>query len=291
MRKRAMERQITSLGGLADSFPLRLYEKANRLAWDPAAIEFTRDASHWAELDEGGREFFTIAITLFLSGEESVVHDLVPLLLVMAGEGRLDEELYLTTFLLEEGKHTEFFSRFLDAVRVERGDLDRLRLDAHHRFFDDEVNLAMGRLLRRPTPAAQVRAIVTYCLIAEGVVAETGYRMLLSTLESRSILPGLRQGVTLIQRDESRHIAYGMHALTRLVHAHPELWKVVERRVEELHPVVLDLSNRTGQAWWEWDRGAVPLLPAAFERLRRRLGRIEAAREGLPASFDEEDED
>ncbi len=286
-----MQRKITSLGGLDDSFPLRLYEKANRLSWNPSSIDFTRDAADWARLGDGGREFFTTAATLFMSGEESVVHDLLPLLQVMAREGRLEEELYLTTFLLEEGKHTDFFSRFLDAVQVERGDLARYRSDAHHTFFDDEVNRSMGRLLRRPTPAAQVRAVVTYCLIAEGVVAETGYRMLLSTLERKDLLPGLRQGVLFIKRDESRHVAYGLHVLSRLVHANPSLWKGVERRVRELHPVVLDLSNRTAEAWWAWDPDAMPLMPAAFARLKRRMARIQAARDSLPATFDEEDED
>ena len=73
-----MQRKITSLGGLDDSFPLRLYEKANRLSWNPSSIDFTRDAADWARLGDGGREFFTTAATLFMSGEESVVHDLLP---------------------------------------------------------------------------------------------------------------------------------------------------------------------------------------------------------------------
>ena len=51
--------------------------------------------------------------SMFQAGEEAVVLDLLPLVAVVAAEGRLEEELYLTSFLWEEAKHVETFRRFL----------------------------------------------------------------------------------------------------------------------------------------------------------------------------------
>src|SRR4051812_49146441 len=113
-----MARELRSLRGLdRDSPPLRLYQKAKRLGiWDPAAIALDVDREQWQRLDDPERDLLLRVTSLFQAGEESVVRDLVPLLLVMADEGRLEDELFLTAFLWEEGKHTDFFRRFLDEV-------------------------------------------------------------------------------------------------------------------------------------------------------------------------------
>lgn len=66
-------------------------------------------------------------------------------------------------------------------------------------------------------PGAQVVASTTYNMVVEGTLAETGYHALYEVLDGRGILPALREGVGLLQRDESRHIAYGVYLLTRLI--------------------------------------------------------------------------
>ena len=53
----------------------------------------------------------------------------------------------------------------------------------------------------------------------EGVLAETGYHSYFEALEAEDLLPGLRQGLHHLKQDESRHIAYGVFLLTRLVAA------------------------------------------------------------------------
>ena len=96
---------------------MRLYEKAKRLGtWDPSAIDLARDAADWTRMTEDERLAIEQISALFLVGEEAVTLDLLPLVLAIAREGRLEEELFLTTFLFEEGKHTQFFRRFLDEV-------------------------------------------------------------------------------------------------------------------------------------------------------------------------------
>ena len=93
-----------------DSIPMRLFQKAKRLGtWDPQAIDFTEDGADWAAFDDVERDFLLRTLALFQAGEEGVTLDLLPLIMVIAGEGRIEEEIFLTSFLWEEAKHVEFF--------------------------------------------------------------------------------------------------------------------------------------------------------------------------------------
>jgi ribonucleoside-diphosphate reductase beta chain len=230
----------TTAGGLRDCFPLRLYDKAKRLGvWDPSAVDLSRDPVDWAAMTEPERAGMLQINALFVAGEEAVTLDLLPLVLAVAREGRLEEELYLTSFLWEEGKHTQFFRRWLDEVAGGPTDLDRWVTPSYRRLFAEELPAAMGALLADPSPAAQVRAAVTYNMIVEGVLAETGYSVYHDALEARDLLPGLRAGIANVKRDESRHLAYGVYLLSRLVAADPGLWPVLEERMNELLPLAL----------------------------------------------------
>ena len=102
---------------------MRLYHKAKKLGiWDPQSIDFTQDILDWQHLKDTEKESLLQLTALFQAGEECVTLDLLPLVMVIAREGRLEEEMFLTTFLWEEAKHTEFFRRFLErgCARTER---------------------------------------------------------------------------------------------------------------------------------------------------------------------------
>jgi ribonucleoside-diphosphate reductase beta chain len=262
----------------ADALPMRLYEKAKRLGiWNPSDVDFTRDCLDWAGLTDDERDAILQTTSLFVAGEEAVTLDLLPLMLAIAREGRLEEELYLTTFLVEEGKHTQFFRRFLDEVPGAPGGLADYHGDSYRALFEDELPHAMRALVSDPSPKAQVRASVTYNLIVEGVLAETGYHSYFEALEARDLLPGLREGLRLIKQDESRHIAYGVHLLTRLVAADPELWPLVEERMAALLPLALGVVDESFARYGEQspfglDRADVAAFAAA--QFQARLERI-----------------
>ena len=52
----------------------------------------------------------------FLAGEQNVTNELVPMLAAAQALGRFDWTTYLSTFLMEEAKHAEFFMRWHDKV-------------------------------------------------------------------------------------------------------------------------------------------------------------------------------
>ena len=53
--------------------------------------------------------------------DSGVTVEIIPLLSAMGRAGRSDDVLYLTTFAYEEGKHADFFTRWLDTVTRDAG--------------------------------------------------------------------------------------------------------------------------------------------------------------------------
>jgi len=260
--------------GLEAGFPLRLYHKAKRLFWDPAALDLTQDRATFAALDPRAQDLLLRLTSLFLGGEEAVTLDLLPLVRVVAQEGRLEEEMYLTTFLLEEAKHVEFFARFLEEVASARGGLAHYHGPHYRRIFYDLLPEAMGRLERDAGPRAQVEAALTYNVVVEGVLAETGYQGFFQAAErlrARDLdLPGTLEGVAHIKQDEARHIAYGLFLIARHLGEDPGLWPVVEARLNLLLPEALGVVQELFAAYPE----GMPLEVSAEEFLAYAMGQF-----------------
>ena len=270
-------RTTGSAGSDAGSLPMRLYEKSKRLGmWEPMEIDLTRDREDWAGLEELEQETILSLTSLFVAGEESVTLDLLPLMLAVAREGRLEEELYLTAFLFEEGKHTLFFRRFLDEVAVDPGDLQRFHTPSYRALFYEQLPAALSALLTDPSPAAQARAAVTYNMIVEGVLAETGYHSYHRMLVERDLCPGLRSGLVRVKQDEARHIAYGVYLLARLVSEDPGLWEIVDARMNELLPLALGTVTETFEPYYEEDLDD-PVRPRRADVRRLRDGTVREA--------------
>jgi ribonucleoside-diphosphate reductase beta chain len=281
----------TSAGGLdLSSPPMRLWRKAKKLGvWDPCDIDLSRDAEEWQRLSALERDVLLRLAALFQGGEESVTIDLLPLMMVIAREGRLEEEIFLTSFLFEEAKHVEFFRRFFDEVAGERGDLARFHTPSWRTIFHDELPSALDRLRFDDSPVALAEASVTYNVIVEGMLAETGYHGYHAVLERRGILPGMRRGVALLKRDESRHIAYGVYLLSRLLTEHGgEVWEAIERRMGELVEPAIGVVNELFASYEEmpFDLRAEDFTAFALAQFEGRMSRIEAARGRSLAELD-----
>lgn len=272
----------TSPGGLRqDILPMRLYHKAKKFGiWDPQEIDLQRDRADWQGLSDLEKEVLLHLTALFQGGEEAVTLDLLPLIMVIAKEKRIEEELYLTTFLWEEAKHTEFFRRFLDEVACDHSDLNRFHGPAYQRIFYDALPAAMHALLNDPSPAAQIRASATYNMIVEGTLAETGYHAYYAMLERNDLLPGLREGIMYLKRDESRHIAYGIYLLSRLVAREPALWEVLEQHMAAMLDHALATITELFDAYEVIPFGLMleDFIEYALDQFNKRMNRIESAR-------------
>jgi ribonucleoside-diphosphate reductase beta chain len=260
---------------------MRLYHKAKRLGiWDPRDIDLEQDWQDWLRIPDGYKERLRGLLLGFQAGEEAVTLDLLPLIITIAREGRLEEEMFLTTFLWEEAKHTEFFRRILDEVLQEQEDWNALRnASATRDLFRDDLPRVMNRLLTDPSPENQVKASILYNMIIEGVLAETGYYSFSRMLEATNSMPGLREGLRLIQRDESRHIAYGVFLISRLVAQDKSLWPVVEDYMKRLFARIASNQEQNGTP--------EPVRAYARQQFEKRLARIARAREQSPEQIDQ----
>lgn len=205
--------------------PMRDYQLAKRYRWDPAELDLTADAADWPRLAAREQDVLLNLLSLFSAGEEAVASDLAPLLWAVGKQGGLrEEEMYLTTQLFDESLHVEFFNRwFEEVVRVPVAP-DRYYGPSYRTVFFEQLPQALDQLLTDRSSQALARAYLTYHITVEGVLAETGYHAAFLACQRRGVLPGLVAGFERIKRDESRHVAYGLYALQRLLRAEPALW-------------------------------------------------------------------
>lgn len=233
----------SSRGIIEDSLPYRLYQKAKKFGvWNPMDIDFSQDAEDWKKLNAEQQEGILRLIAMFQAGEEAVTLDLLPLIMTVAKEGRLEEEMFLTTFLFEEAKHTEFFRLVLNAIG-EKGDLSHFHSPTYKKIFYEILPAAMERLVTDQSPEAIAEASTVYNMFVEGVLAETGYYSFYNSLEDIGYMPGLLKGIGYLKRDESRHIGYGTFLLQRLICEHPHLYDVIMNKLQELAPLSLQLNQ------------------------------------------------
>ncbi|MED1792997.1 R2-like ligand-binding oxidase [Brevibacillus nitrificans] len=221
--------------------PYQLYQKAKRFGmWDPQDIDFSQDREDYAAMTEEQKNETLGRIAGFLGGEEAVTLDLLPLIMVIAKQGRLEEEMFLTTFLFEEAKHTEFFRLVVDEIGEKR-DLSQFHGDVYKKIFHDILPTALNRLLTDESPEALAEASTVYNMFVEGVLAETGYYAFYEGLNKAGVMPGLMKGIGYLKTDEARHISYGTFLLQRLICEHPHVHDVIVKKMAELAPLATQL--------------------------------------------------
>ena len=224
--------------------PLDLYHRWENQNWSTQDLDFSDDVGHWKSLEgpfEGIRTELQRSFTLFFVGEQAVTDTLSPLV-----HGAPDEasRIFLSTQLVDEARHTVFFSRFFDEVIGIPGGLSEalalLRdktVGGFRQLFDEDLVAATEAVREDPHDyGAWVEAIAVYHLIVEGMLALTGQKFLLGVLREMQILPGFYAGFTAVARDESRHVNYGVRAIMEAGIREPPLLTRVEETIRRLLP-------------------------------------------------------
>ena len=283
-------RSLTADGLAWDALPMRLYRKGMAGFWNAADLDMSHEAADWNGLGDEDREAALRLSAMFLAGEEAVTHDIQPFMGAMAAEGRLEDEMYLAQFCLEEARHTEAFRLWFDAVGIHEN-LNVLVDDnpGYVQIFHEALPEALGALAGDPSPANQIRASVTYNHVVEGVLALTGYHAWEQVCQTRGILPGMRSIIRAIAGDERRHMAWGTYTCRRLVAADPELWDVVEQTMGDLLPKALAAISFLDQYDKPMGLDVQDFVVYAGERAQRRLGAIAAARGERAADMERDD--
>lgn len=265
------------------SFPMKLWEKAKKYGtWNPNDIDFSQDKIDWHKFNDTEKDALITTLAQFQAGEEAVTLDLLPLIMVIAKEGRLEEEMFLTSFLWEEAKHVDGFNRFLsEVVDVPSGNLEDYIPPSYKTIFYDILPDALGRLTTDPSPVNMAIASVTYNMIIEGTLAETGYFVFHKVLEENNMMPGMLEFTAKLKQDESRHIAYGLYLLSRLISENgDEVWEAINLQMNKLLPLVLNTITETYDKYEEIPFGLDPAVftTYAMGQFQKRFAKLEKAR-------------
>lgn len=212
--------------------------------WDPDELSYEQDRADVAEFTDAEREFFTAFCAGFYDGEENVTRTLTPYLTAIErmedpGFDPVQAEMYLTTQLFEEAKHTDFFSRYFEEVF---GTQDTAALtesdeaEADDGYHTDDLYEVHDELLHAALHDSQdelrhslAEAVTLYMGLIENQHARVGYVQYDQMFEQkdrelgRTVLPGFREGLRKIRTDEGRHILNGQWLMAELAEMDPSI--------------------------------------------------------------------
>ena len=286
-----------------DSFAGGYFRNAVYRHWDPyediseELLQQDRQRLIDSDIDFEQFEAFRASVAKFGAGEEAVTEDLAPLMLMLED---INDQMFVSSQIYEEAKHTQFFDRYWRTVINPVAEAKEWEVTAptDQRYFPEEyielfdrTEEAMHRLLEEDTPENRAKAFCHYHLVVESVLAQTGYYGLQASFSDAGpddwgdevdtediYLDGLIEGITRIRSDEGRHVGFGMNKVQGLIAEEGVDPDIVQGILTDLLPLV------AGTVQTEFDTGAdpAPLIEYAQEKLSKRIEIITDADAELP---------
>jgi len=275
---------MTTQAALKD--PQQLYLDWEHAHWAAQDIDLSRDPADWEGLEEGERNLLYFALSSLMVAEERISTQFVGLVLAQDDE---EEGSYLSTQLVDEVRHMQFYKRFQDEVIADPATIAahvarsrEVLGESFKKIFDEALVQAHDRLLRDPADReAKVDFVTIYHMVLEGTLGLVTSHFLLDLLRERDLLPGFIDGYSRIAADEQRHIAYGTWFLREAVAADPRMADVIRDQIKELLPAVAESISPPSEGAWDVlgvEEGA--LGEFALGALNRRLALIGAPLDG-----------
>jgi ribonucleoside-diphosphate reductase beta chain len=227
-------------GGLLDY--RQLYALWERQNWRATELDFTVDKEQWVTTPREAQESTVWSLGSFYVGEQRVTADLAPFLQA-APTGEI--ELFLATQLVDEARHAAFFDRFgaevmclsADDFRGRMREVEKILLSPWREVFDDGLRDVSKRIQAKPDDIDLfVEGVTTYHMVVEGFLAVTGQTLIRDYMLEHSMYPGFCEGFGLVERDEHRHVAFGVRFLRDAIEQDSRHRETVERVVLDLAP-------------------------------------------------------
>ena len=205
----------------------QLYALWERQNWRATELDFSVDREQWVVTPREAQESTIWSLGSFYVGEERVTADLAPFLQA-APTGEI--ELFLATQLVDEARHAAFFDRFgaevmclsADDFRGRMREVEQILLSPWREVFDDGLRDVARRIQAKPDDLDLfVEGIATYHMVVEGFLAVTGQTLIRDYMLEHSLYPGFCEGFGLVERDEHRHVAFGVRFLRDAIREDP----------------------------------------------------------------------
>ncbi len=217
-----------------------LYSRWEHGNWSATAIDLTVDRQQWNEsLSDLDRRGALWIYSMFFHGEDSVADNLSPYIDAAPKE---EQKYFLATQQVDEARHSILFARFMREV-VGTGTDTASSLAATRPELSWGFKKVFARLdrmadeLRRDRSKPKLaQAITLYHLIVEAALAQPGQHLIEESLTRRDLLPGFREGMGNVSKDEQRHIAFGVKMVADLVRQDPDCRPAIEELLREIVP-------------------------------------------------------
>jgi ribonucleotide reductase beta subunit family protein with ferritin-like domain len=243
-----------------------LYARWEHGNWRASEIDFTVDREQWqntfSEIERRGALW---TYSLFFHGEDSVADNLSP---YIDAAPRQEQKYFLATQQADEARHAVLFARFMREVAGAGSDTAS-SLEATRPELTWGFKKVFGRLdrmadeLRRDRSRPKLaQAIALYHLIVEAALAQPGQHLIEESLTRRDLLPGFREGMRNVSKDEQRHIAFGVKMVADLVREDPDCRPAIEELLREIFPFTVAVFVPPG-----WDERYVTYFGFTLEEV------------------------
>ncbi len=217
-----------------------LYARWEQGNWRATEIDFSTDREQWhGTLTEVERRGALWTYSMFFHGEDSVADNLSPFI---DAAPREEQKYFLATQQVDEARHAVLFGRFMREVAGAGTDTGSAlaatgpKLTWGFRKVFGRLDRIADELRRDRSRPKLAQAITLYHLVIEASLAQPGQHFIDGSLTKRDLLPGLREGIHSVSRDEQRHIAFGVKMLADLIREDPDCVPAIAELLREVLP-------------------------------------------------------
>ncbi len=264
---------------------LDLYRRWETQQWAVSELDFTPDKQAWADMTDDQRKHTLWINRLFFNGEERVTATLAPF--VWAAP-TAEIEVFLSTQMVDEARHTVFFQRWWEEVPGTQATslrqlIDEIRPQAHpgyEELFYDRLPGIAQRLASNPRDRdAFIEGVTVYHIVVEATLALTGQRFHLEDMRQSDLTHlGFYRGYTAVARDESRHVNFGIKVLQEAVREDPNRFApLIQRTLVECLPLIsgtIEPPDGDQRYFTDYGHSQDEVLAYAMDSLNKRLRAI-----------------
>jgi len=239
-----IDKVMSGLDRIVEAAPSyeKLFMRWQRQHWSTEDFDFSVDKAQWEDPDmftDEERQFLNFGFSEFFLGEERVTVELLPFAIAAPN---LEAQAFLTTQISDEAKHVVFWDRFYrEVLGIEATGLNNM-VDKQRSVVNKEWEILFDGILHdcaetlRKDPSdfkSLVRGVTVYMVVIEGMLALTAARFIIKSLKERGWFPGFTAGFTAVNRDESRHVGFGVKFLADAIKDDPANAQVVVDTLKE----------------------------------------------------------
>jgi len=260
-----------------------LYQRWEAQQWAVGDLDFSLDRQDWLEATDLDRKATLWSHRLFFNGEERVTATLAPFVWAAPTP---EIEIFLSTQMVDEARHTVFFQRWWHQVAgTDAKNLTELLAEirpeaneGYNTLFYDRLPSTAQRLANNPKDFdAFVEGVTLYHIVIEATIALTGQRFELESMREQGLTErGFYRGFTAVARDESRHVNFGIKLLQEAVREDAARYApLIQKTLVECLPLISGTLDPPDPRYvTEYGHTESEIVQFAFDSLNKRLQAI-----------------